>query len=61
MRMYLNKNAVALSTKTTAGYSLGSDYYLASCPPAELASASSDQTKLSEQNQKMNLSYKQLK
>lgn len=61
MRMYLNKNAVALSLKTTAGYSPGSDYSLASCPPAELASASSDQTKLSEQNQKMNLSYKQLK
>lgn len=61
MRIYLKKNAVALSVKTTAGYSPGSDYSLASCPPAELASASSDQTKLSEHNQKMKLNYKQLK
>jgi transposase InsO family protein len=61
MRINLNKNAVALNTKTTARYSPGSDYSLVSCPPAELTSASSDQVKLNALNKKMKLTYKQLK
>ena len=46
MRMNIQKNAVALKTKTTAIHSPGSNYSLESCPPAELSSASSDLTKL---------------
>jgi hypothetical protein len=46
MRITPKKNAVELNTKTTAGYSPGSDYPLESCPPAELSSVSPDHTKL---------------
>jgi transposase InsO family protein len=50
MRITPKKNAVVLITKTTAGYSPGSDYPLESCPPAELSSVSSDHTKLNSFN-----------
>ena len=50
MRITPKKKAVELDTKTTAGYSPGSDYPLESCPPAELSSVSSDQTKLNTVN-----------
>ena len=50
MRITSKEKAVALNTKTTAGYSPGSDYSLESCPPAELPSASSDHSKLNAYN-----------
>ena len=50
MRINPRKNAVELNTKTTAGYSPGSDYPLESCPPAELPSVSPDHTKLNTVN-----------
>jgi len=54
------KKTVALNHKTTVGYSPGSGYSLESCPPAELSSASPDQSKLNALNKKTKLSYKQL-
>ena len=61
MRITSLKNAVALNHKTTAGYSLGSDYSLESCPPAELSSASSDHPKLNALKKGTKMTYKHLK